>query len=104
MFSAVFLHHIVSCVPKQTCLCVEDVQDPMFVQRLQMIQMNPSSLGSGMNDPRLMEVIGFLLGIPLNAASGAPGEDMPSQDDDVPMPAHASTPAAAAAPPPSVLH
>jgi hypothetical protein len=90
--------------PVQTrlCYCIA-LQDPMFVQRLQMIQMNPSSLGGSMNDPRLMEVIGFLLGIPLNAASGAPGEDMPSQDEDVPMPTRASAPAAAAAPPPTVL-
>jgi stress-induced-phosphoprotein 1 len=44
--------------------------DPVFVQRLQAMQANPSSLGQGVNDPRLMEVFGFLLGFDMAGGAG----------------------------------
>jgi stress-induced-phosphoprotein 1 len=55
--------------------------DPVFVQRLQAMQANPSSLGQGVNDPRLMEVFGFLLGFDMAGGAGfgqRGGGDAPS--------------------------
>jgi stress-induced-phosphoprotein 1 len=88
--------------------------DPVFVQRLQAMQANPSSLGQGVNDPRLMEVFGFLLGFDMAGGAGfgqRSGGDAPStaaaaeaeggyetDDEDLPpSPPRRGTAAAAAA-------
>merc|ERR1711966_638850 len=39
------------------------LQQPDFVAMLQAVQANPSSLGQYMQDPRMMQVMGVLMGI-----------------------------------------
>lgn len=71
------------------------LQDPSFMMMLKMLQTNPSSMSSAMSDPRLMEVLGYLLGIPLDSMGGGAGggaQARPSpasaqeDDDDDDMP------------------
>lgn len=63
--------------------------DPSFMQKLQQLAKNPQDMGAAMSDPRLLEVMGVLLGIDLQM--GGPGAAGPSdsapreQDEDVPM-------------------
>ncbi|CAM9091766.1 unnamed protein product [Ascophyllum nodosum] len=67
--------------------------DPAFVEKLNMIQQNPNNLQMHFSDPRIMDVIAFLMGMNLKGMDN-PGRD--EKDDDVTMGA-ASPPAEAAA-------
>jgi len=63
--------------------------DPSFMQKLQQLSKNPADMGAAMQDPRLLEVMGVLLGIDLQM--GGPGAGERSQsgarepEEDVPM-------------------
>lgn len=65
--------------------------DPGFMQKLQNLQKNPNDMSAMMSDPRLLEVMGVMLGIDLSAMGGAgPGADGASSaareaEEDVPM-------------------
>lgn len=87
------------------------LNDPAFVQKLRMLQSNPSALGSLSSDPKMSTAIGVILGIDLGGgagagpfggapggfpgaagagAGGAPGaapmaDDVPADDDDADM-------------------
>lgn len=74
----------------------EYMNDPSYMAQLQMLQSNPQALGSMQNDPRMMETLSFLLGIPLQGPGGPGGPGGPSGS-----PPAASAPAAAPAPAPS---
>ena len=67
------------------------LSDPSFMQKLQRISKNPNSIGAEMNDPRILQVMGVLMGIDIStampgsdgaAAAAAAGE----HEEDVPMP------------------
>lgn len=67
--------------------------DPEFMAKLQRLKQNPSSIGSEINDPRFLQVMGVLLGVDMQFAQ--PGDDVsnPSAaqaskaaDKDTPMP------------------
>jgi stress-induced-phosphoprotein 1 len=75
--------------PKTSAL----LADPQFMAKLQRVQKNPSAIQEELRDPRMMQVIGVLLGIqmefPENAAqaaaaaagaAGATTEDQPMPD------------------------
>ena len=54
------------------------MMDPAFVAKVRMLEANPSSLGSlmgggGSMDPRMMEVLAFLLGGSTKMGAGGPG-------------------------------
>lgn len=66
--------------------------DPQFMQKLQRLKNNPNDIGTEMQDPRFLQVMGVLLGIDMSFA-GAGGEGgMPDlggskeAEEDVPMP------------------
>ncbi|KAG5188523.1 hypothetical protein JKP88DRAFT_197773 [Tribonema minus] len=76
--------------------------DPVFVKRIQDLQRDPSNISAMQQDPRLMEVLGFLLGIDLQAARGGGGAGASADDFDAAVEeaeAEAAAAAAAAAPP-----
>eukprot|EP00640_Fibrocapsa_japonica_P000732 CAMPEP_0113937774 /NCGR_PEP_ID=MMETSP1339-20121228/4320_1 /TAXON_ID=94617 /ORGANISM="Fibrocapsa japonica" /LENGTH=572 /DNA_ID=CAMNT_0000940673 /DNA_START=71 /DNA_END=1789 /DNA_ORIENTATION=+ /assembly_acc=CAM_ASM_000762 len=72
--------------------------DPTFVMKLQMLQKDPNQLQSMMQDPRILEVFGFLMGLDF---SSMPGAGMGGEEDVPPPPAPA--PAPAQAPPPEPM-
>ncbi|KAJ6567294.1 activator of Hsp70 and Hsp90 chaperone [Mycena vulgaris] len=77
--------------------------DPAFVQKLNMIQKNPVLADSAMQDPRMIDVIGALMGIDMQGFSRPEGsEEMPPSMSTSPPPAKASPPPAASSskPPP----
>lgn len=64
--------------------------DPGFMAKLQQLAKNPGDMGAAMSDPRLLEVMGVLLGIDLQmgnpGAAGGPSDSAPrEQEEDVPM-------------------
>ncbi|KAF8165112.1 chaperone [Crassisporium funariophilum] len=64
--------------------------DPAFVQKIQMIQKNPRMADSALQDPRMIDVLGVLMGIDIQASTRPEGSDeMP------PMPDYSSPPPAA---------
>ena len=67
--------------------------DPSFMQKLQQLSKNPSDMGAAMQDPRLLEVMGVLLGIDLQMGggpgAGAGGRSQSGAreaEEDMPMP------------------
>lgn len=63
--------------------------DPSFMQKLQQLSKNPTDMAAAMSDPRLIEVMGVLLGIDLQMG-GAPGAGESASaareaEEDVPM-------------------
>ncbi|KAJ7067943.1 activator of Hsp70 and Hsp90 chaperone [Mycena amicta] len=80
--------------------------DPSFVQRLNMIQQNPSLADSAMQDPRMIDVLGVIMGIDMQGFTRPEGSDeLPpgmSAAPSSPPPAASSskpTPPSAPAPP-----
>ncbi|KAJ7477153.1 activator of Hsp70 and Hsp90 chaperone [Mycena galericulata] len=69
--------------------------DPAFVQKLNMIQKNPVLADSAMQDPRMIDVIGALMGIDMQGFTRPEGsEEMPPGVSTSPPPAAKSpTPA-----------
>ncbi|KAK5094633.1 Hsp90 cochaperone [Lithohypha guttulata] len=65
--------------------------DPGFMQKLQNLQKNPNDMSAMMSDPRLLEVMGVMLGIDLSAMGGAgagadgAGSAARETEEDVPM-------------------
>ena len=67
--------------------------DPQFMQKLQRLKQNPNDIGTEMQDPRFLQVMGVLLGVDMSFA-GAPGEGggisdvsgLKEVEEDVPMP------------------
>jgi len=57
------------------------VRQPDFVQMIAHLQRDSSALNQYMQDPRMMNSIGVLLGIPMNAMSG----DQFKEEQDIPM-------------------
>lgn len=55
------------------------LSDPEFVTKLQAIQRDPSSMGQHIKDPRVMTVLGELMGLNISTPGG--------EDDDEEMPA-----------------
>ncbi|PPQ77277.1 hypothetical protein CVT25_010859 [Psilocybe cyanescens] len=49
--------------------------DPAFVQKIQMIQQNPRMADSALQDPRMIDVLGALMGIDLQATTRPEGSD-----------------------------
>ncbi|KAF8914141.1 chaperone [Gymnopilus junonius] len=49
--------------------------DPAFVQKLQLIQQNPRIADSALQDPRMIEVLGVLMGVDLQAGTRPEGSD-----------------------------
>ncbi|KAJ7499347.1 activator of Hsp70 and Hsp90 chaperone [Mycena latifolia] len=77
--------------------------DPAFVQKLNMIQKNPVLADSAMQDPRMIDVIGALMGIDMQGFSRPEGsEEMPPGVSTSPPPSQSSPPPAASSskPPP----
>ncbi|KAJ6538961.1 activator of Hsp70 and Hsp90 chaperone [Mycena capillaripes] len=77
--------------------------DPAFVQKLNMIQKNPALADSAMQDPRMIDVIGALMGINMQGFTRPEGSDeMPPGFSTSPPPASSSPPPAASSskPPP----
>ncbi|KAH0613497.1 uncharacterized protein H6S33_005383 [Morchella sextelata] len=77
--------------------------DPQFMEKLNRIRTNPSAIQSEISDPRVMQVIGVLLGIQMEMPnfSGA-GGSASGGDGDVEMPdaRNSAPPPRAATPPP----
>ena len=48
------------------------LSDPGFMQKIQRIRQNPNNIGTEMSDPRILQVMGVLMGIDISTA--APGE------------------------------
>lgn len=54
----------------------EYLKDPTFVAQIQKLKQNPNDINEALKDPRMMQVIGVLLGLNFNVASpGAAGGD-----------------------------
>ncbi|KAJ7929167.1 activator of Hsp70 and Hsp90 chaperone [Mycena leptocephala] len=68
--------------------------DPGFVQKLNMIQKNPVLADSAMQDPRMIDVIGALMGIDMQ------GFTRPEGSDEMP-PGVSTSPPASSPPPPA---
>ncbi|KAJ7179516.1 activator of Hsp70 and Hsp90 chaperone [Mycena filopes] len=66
--------------------------DPSFVQKLNMIQKNPQLADSAMQDPRMIDVIGALMGIDMQGFSRPEGSEE--------MPPGVSTSSSSSSPPP----
>ena len=66
--------------------------DPSFMQTLQRIRQNPNDVNAALQDPRMLQVMGVLMGIDMNVMGGKGGEDMPDlsgakdDEEDVSMP------------------
>ncbi|KAJ7087252.1 activator of Hsp70 and Hsp90 chaperone [Mycena belliarum] len=66
--------------------------DPSFVQKLNMIQKNPALADTAMQDPRMIDVIGALMGIDMQGFTRPEGsEEMPPGMSTSPPPAAASS-------------
>ncbi|KAJ7781665.1 activator of Hsp70 and Hsp90 chaperone [Mycena metata] len=77
--------------------------DPSFVQKLNMIQKNPQLADAAMQDPRMIDVIGALMGIDMQGFSRPEGsEELPPGVSTSPPPASSPPPPAASSskPPP----
>ena len=65
--------------------------DPQFMQKLQQLAKNPNDMSMMMSDPRLLEVMGVMLGIDLSAMGGTgagadgAGPSAREAEEDVPM-------------------
>lgn len=63
--------------------------DPTFMAKLQQLAKNPGDMGAAMSDPRLLEVMGVLLGIDLQMGQPPTGDSSTSAareaEEDVPM-------------------
>jgi stress-induced-phosphoprotein 1 len=51
------------------------LSDPAFVQKIQMIQKNPRLADSALQDPRMIDVLGALMGIDIQANTRPEGSD-----------------------------
>ncbi|KAL9104506.1 MAG: hypothetical protein Q9163_000537 [Psora crenata] len=67
--------------------------DPSFMQSLQRIRQNPNDISAALQDQRMLQVMGVLMGIDMNIMGGkGENEDMPDlsgakeTEEDVPMP------------------
>ncbi|KIM83896.1 hypothetical protein PILCRDRAFT_416681 [Piloderma croceum F 1598] len=49
--------------------------DPTFVQKIQMIQRNPRLADSALQDPRMIDVLGVLMGVDMQGFSREEGSD-----------------------------
>ena len=79
--------------------------DPSFMQSLQRIRQNPKDVSSAIQDPRMLQVMGVLMGIDMNFMGGkGEGGDMPDlggvkdAEEDIEMPDARPTPAKPAEP------
>ncbi|PPQ77454.1 hypothetical protein CVT24_009914 [Panaeolus cyanescens] len=68
--------------------------DPSFVQKLQMIQQNPRMAESALQDPRMIDVLGALMGIDIQAST------RPEGSEDLPEGFRADSSASTSTPPP----
>ena len=64
--------------------------DPSYVQAVQAIQRNPQALGQYMQDPRVMETLGAMLGVNLTTATPEEAEEMKKTGSATPYPAAGS--------------
>lgn len=74
--------------------------DPSFVQTIKNLQQHPEMIGGLMRDPRVMQAVGVILGIDLNAGGegmGMPGSRGEPMETDAPK-AEKKAPAAAEKP------
>ena len=62
------------------------LQQPDFLQMIQAIQRNPSSVNMYLQDPRMMQVLGVLLGLNVDPSGGAGGPGGPPQPAPEPEP------------------
>ncbi|PBP20982.1 tetratricopeptide [Diplocarpon rosae] len=64
--------------------------DPSFMMKLQQIKNNPGDSQAMFSDPRMMQVLGVLMGVDMDMMGGAPaGEPGPAPreaEEDIPMP------------------
>ncbi|PPQ66295.1 hypothetical protein CVT26_010979 [Gymnopilus dilepis] len=49
--------------------------DPSFMQKLQLLQQNPRMADSALQDPRMIEVLGVLMGVDIQAGTRPEGSD-----------------------------
>ncbi|KAF7354943.1 Heat shock protein sti1 [Mycena sanguinolenta] len=69
--------------------------DPSFVQKLNMVQQNPAMANMAMQDPRMIDVLGVLMGIDMQ------GFTRPEGSDEMPPGVSTSPPPASSPPPPA---
>lgn len=68
------------------------LSDPQFMATLQRVRQNPNSIGTEMGDPRILQVMGVLMGIDISTAmpgeegGAASGGAAREYEEDVPMP------------------
>lgn len=75
LFSDPQLFQKLSANPKTASL----LADPAFMQKLQQIQKNPQLAGSAFQDPRMIQVMGVMMGIDMQAFERPEGSsDLPS--------------------------
>lgn len=66
--------------------------DPSFMMKLQQIKNNPSDSQAMFSDPRMIQVLGVLMGVDMDMMGGAgapgaePGSAPREEEEDVPMP------------------
>ncbi|KAF9569448.1 TPR-like protein [Agrocybe pediades] len=79
------------------------LSDSAFVQKLQAIQKNPALASSALQDPRMIDVLGALMGIDIQATERPEGSnDMPEGVRETPTPpASSSKPSQPTPPPPA---
>ncbi|KAF8211560.1 activator of Hsp70 and Hsp90 chaperone [Mycena galopus ATCC 62051] len=69
--------------------------DPAFVQKLNMVQQNPAMANMAMQDPRMIDVLGALMGIDMQ------GFTRPEGSDEMPPGVSTPSPSASSPPPPA---
>lgn len=67
--------------------------DPSFMMKLQQMKQNPNDTQSMFQDPRMIQVLGVLMGVDMDMMGGMPGAGAPGEgpapteaEEDVPMP------------------
>ncbi|KAF8974706.1 activator of Hsp70 and Hsp90 chaperone [Flammula alnicola] len=75
------------------------LSDPAFVQKLQMIQKNPRLADSALQDPRMIDVLGALMGIDIQATTRPEGSDEVPEGFQQEAPTFSSPPQASSSKP-----
>ena len=65
--------------------------DPTFMMKIQEIQRDPSAISKHMQDPRILQVMGMLMGVNIQTPDSM-GADMPSASAPAPPPKKAPEP------------
>jgi stress-induced-phosphoprotein 1 len=89
MFSDPQLIQKLAANPKTSKL----LADPSFMMKLQQMKQNPNDTQAMFQDPRMIQVLGVLMGVDMDMMGGMPGGGAPGEgpapteaEEDVPMP------------------